>query len=354
MRHQPFADGALAHREVRPGCVSYGQWRRYTVQATNEEAANVFVGLSQSVTHLLIREGAPPNATLYDVGSSITTNRLWLTEPMSVSMAPDNPFVPRTWHIGVYLAPRAEAEAQGLMPTTLDLDFHLSAARKPLGTTITPRAGGGDGSVCCGHMVHFVVRVLDSAQALRARLNVTRGAVRAVYLRAGRASTYPGDIQNALCVGDCSDPTDVVGSSCMGDCELTWYTSFDRYTGVRRYASANTSIVPYGAQGRADLRRAAEWFVSVQDMGLNTARTEFELVLDAIVPQVDRGQGDCNRFGRFDCSNDVWKIPPDLVPVASGAHRAAAPPAASTTALLALAVAWLSARLTRHRSSCSS
>jgi hypothetical protein len=334
--------------------VSYGQWRRYTVQATNEEAANVFVGLSQSVTHLLIREGAPPNATLYDVGSSITTNRLWLTEPMSVSMAPDNPFVPRTWHIGVYLAPRAEAEAQGLMPTTLDLDFHLSAARKPLGTTITPRAGGGDGSVCCGRMVHFVVRVLDSAQALRARLNVTRGAVRAVYLRAGRASTYPGDIQNALCVGDCSDPTDVVGSSCMGDCELTWYTSFDRYTGVRRYASANTSIVPYGAQGRADLRRAAEWFVSVQDMGLNTARTEFELVLDAIVPQVDRGQGDCNRFGRFDCSNDVWKIPPDLVPVASGTHRAAAPPAASTTALLALAVAWLSARLTRHRSSCSS
>jgi hypothetical protein len=86
-------------------------------------------------------------------------------------------------------------------------------------------------------------------------------------------------------------------------------------------------------------------------MGLNTARTEFELVLDAIVPQVDRGQGDCNRFGRFDCSNDVWKIPPDLVPVASGTHRAAAPPAASTTALLALAVAWLSARLTRHRSS---
>ncbi|KOO21450.1 upf0029-domain-containing protein [Chrysochromulina tobinii] len=39
-------------------------------------------------------------------------------------------------------------------------------------------------------------------------------------------------------------------------------------------------------EGRADLRRAAEWFVSVQDMGLNTARTEFELVLDAIVPQV--------------------------------------------------------------------
>ncbi len=355
--HQPFADGALAPFEVRPGCLSYGQWRRYTVRATGEEAALLFVALSQRVSHLLIQEGAPPTPELSDAASSVASAADVASadaasagadsaEAMSVSVAPRDPFVARTWHVGVYLAEQAEAEAHGLAPTTFDIESRLTAARQQLGTTITPRAAGGEGSVCCGRMVHFVVRMNNSEQALRARLNVTRGAVRAVYLRAGSAPTYPDDIEEANCVGDCSDPLDVVGSSCVGDCAVTWFTSFDRYTGVRRFAQAETSIVPYGAEGRADLRQAAEWFVSVQDMGI-APRTDFELVLDAIVPAVPSVLVACNRFGRFDCSNDVWLIPPDLV--ASAAHRTTAAPAASAPALLALVVTWLSARLTRRR-----
>ena len=40
--HQPYADGQLAAREVRPGCVSYGQWRRYVITASSEAVANLY------------------------------------------------------------------------------------------------------------------------------------------------------------------------------------------------------------------------------------------------------------------------------------------------------------------------
>jgi len=250
------------------------------------------------------------------------------TALMSVSASPDNPFASRTWHVAVYLA-----EALSLAPSQYELRSMLSSARQPLGTTISPRSAGGEGSVCCGRMAHFVVNINNTEQALRARLNITSGAVRAVYLKAGSAPVYPDDVD---------------GPNCLGTCAVTWYVSYDRYTGLRRFASANTSVVPTGGN-LPDLRVAGEWYVSVQDMGLHE-RTDFELVIDAVTPPVPAAFVICDRYGRFDCANDIWTVPPDLY--SSAVSRASPTPLALSAALLLIAArlsSWLGTRATSRR-----
>ena len=45
-------------------------------------------------------------------------------------------------------------------------------------------------------------------------------------------------------------------------------------------------------------------------------RTEFSMVVDEVASSLTDGEDRCDRFGRFDCSNEMWKVPPDL----PGAH----------------------------------
>ena len=66
LTHKQFEEGLLARHEVRPGCVSYGQWRRFTVASTNTRDANVYVQLSVPVSALLLRAGAPPTLETHD------------------------------------------------------------------------------------------------------------------------------------------------------------------------------------------------------------------------------------------------------------------------------------------------
>lgn len=115
--------------------MSFGQWRRFSVQATSEEAANLFVTLSSRVSKLLIRDGAPPTAEQSDAAALIDAqdgailadaqngalvvgadgapmpSTMPSTALMSVSASPDNPFASRTWHVAVYLAGEIATES---------------------------------------------------------------------------------------------------------------------------------------------------------------------------------------------------------------------------------------------------
>ena len=148
----------------------------------------------------------------------------------------------------------------------------------------------------------------DSDRAIRARLNVTAGSVRAVYLKAGVCPAYPADVDGAVC---------------LGPCHVQWYVSYDKYTGKRKFAMANTTVVPYGGSF-PDLRQAGEWFITVQAAD-SSSPTEFELSIDAVSPPVPIPEVICNRFGRYDCSNEMWLVPADLFASAAACHPTSTP-----------------------------
>lgn len=206
------------------------------------------------------------------------------------------PGVARVWHVALYLAP--QALAGGIGQSSFMLRSSLGSARRELGDTIVPRSLGGEGSACCGQMTNYVATVPSSLLSLRVRLNVSAGSVRAVYLKAGSAALFPDDISGQQC--DRLTPL----------CHMSWYMSYDRYTGTKQYASANTTTVPAGGAS-PDKRTAGEWYVSVQDAGVAPI-TEYTLSIDAVTLSTDADERACDRFGRFDCSNDLWKVPPDL------------------------------------------
>ena len=165
---------------------------------------------------------------------------------------------------------------------------------------------------------HYVVRIRSSVLSLRVRVNVMAGALRAVYLKHGTCALYPEDIDGRQC--------DAVTQLC----HMTWYERFDRYTGSKVYSPANVTTVPTGGD-YPDKRATGDWFISLQDAGV-ARRTDFTIQIDEAPPERRSEEADCDRFGRYDCSNDLWKVPPDL-----GAFSAAAP---ATARSAAPAAAW--------------
>lgn len=71
-------------------------------------------------------------------------------------------------------------------------------------------------------------------------------------------------------------------------------------------------------------------------------QTEYELKVDDILPDTRSEKKVCDRFGRYDCSNDMWRVPPDL-PVVSPAPARALP-----HIWLAAALALLATRCVRR------
>ena len=306
--HSAFSDAPLANREVRPTCMGYGQWRRFTITAEGEATANVHLRLSTAVSRLFLREEAAPTADQYDVRAD---------ESRSVSASPCEATASRTWHVAIYLGSEAEAMAAGLAAdagaySPIQLEVALTSARKQIGDTVTPTDLGGDGSVCCGSLTTYVVNVPSAALSLRVQLNVTVGSLRAVYLKAATCAQYPIDVDGQQC--DRRTPY----------CHMTWYLSYDRYTGQRRYATSNSTVVPAGGDF-PDKRTSGEWYIGVQDAGSGVA-AQFAMHIDALSLATTASQANCDRYGRYDCSNTLWKVPPDLIATsAAGARRAASP-----------------------------
>ena len=332
VEHQQFSDEPLASREERPACISYGQWRRYTVSTTGDHAANLFLALSSKVSRVLLRENVPPTLDAYDVGTREDVDALSLQDTSLVA-SPCDPSRERTWHIAIYLAPHAEAAKRGLARSAFMLSSSLSSARRLLAgaeqDVVLPRSLGGTGSTCCGEMTHFVVAVNSSLRSLRVRVNVTAGALRAVYLKHGACAQFPEDIAGQ----QCDARTQL--------CQMQWYERYDRYTGAKRYTIYNTTVVPAGGDF-PDKRAAGDWYIGIQDAGVHQ-RTEFHMVIDQLTLRSSDSDEECDRYGRFDCSHEMWKVPPDLLPSTSAAvaARGGAHALATPLALLLGATCWL-------------
>ncbi len=310
VHHKRYADEPLAAREVRPGCISYGQWRRYTVEASGVDAANLLASISSRVSLMLARAGAPPTAHVYDV-AAIHHPRSAGGGADTVVGSPCDPFGVRTWHLALYLDEEEAAVAAGIARSEYDLRASAAPARRHFGERVLPYAQGGDGLACCGGMTHYAVYLPSPLVALRVTLNVSIGAVQSVYLKSGSCAAYPADVVGADC------------SPAVGNCQMTWYVSFDRYTGLRKYAASNVTTVPNGGGAERDKRAMGEWYISVHDAGISPS-THFSMAVDQVADPGDDGVVRCDRYGRYDCSNKIWKVPPDLhAPVADDSAQRA-------------------------------
>ena len=57
LAHESFEEGLLAPLEERLGCVSFGQWRHYTLDSPSGLAANVYLELDEPIGQLLALGG---------------------------------------------------------------------------------------------------------------------------------------------------------------------------------------------------------------------------------------------------------------------------------------------------------
>ena len=176
-----------------------------------------------------------------------------------------------------------DAAAVGVAPTELSLTVQLQDAQLASGSLVTPRAEGGDGFVCCGAMKLFLVPIESALDALQApspnptpnakpdpdpnpnpspnpspnpnpnpypsqvRVNVTAGALRAVFLKYQACPALPFDI---------------AGEQCVGLCHMSWYASYDRFSGALQYVRANTTRVPKGDTTYPDKRAKGDWYIA--------------------------------------------------------------------------------------------
>jgi hypothetical protein len=298
LRHRSFEAGALSGQEVRPGCASYGQWRRYTVTSTSTRDANIYVQLSKPVSALLLRAGGPPTLEEHD--------RMIGPEGNALTLSPCDLRRANVWHIAYYIAPEAEgaggggaAAAVSVAPTELTLTVQLQDAQVASGSVISPRADGGDGFVCCGAMKLFLVPITSALKALQVSVNVTAGAIRAVFLKHDGCPVLPADVK---------------GDQCVGLCHMSWYASYDRFSGALRYARANTTRVPKGDKNYPDKRASGDWYIGIE--ATDEVATEFRMEVEVINHGMPERVVDCDRYGRFACANEVWEIPRDIEPVA--------------------------------------
>lgn len=291
LRQLVYAEGALMQNEGRPGCVAYGQMRRYTILTTNaKDAALSLHALAESASGLAalyVGEGFPPTEQSYTaMAERADPSRL----PLRLNLAPCNIRTPTTWHIGVMLEPHALAVSRGVAPTTFTLSVHLESAlllRK--GGEVTPRGAdnatvpaqglGGDGYVCCGVIKYFLVPGVPDHLSVHAELTVTRGTARALYLKARECPVFPADVQ---------------GDVCLGKCSVHWLTRFNPYDGTAVSTSATTLQVPNGLGADCpttcppDLRMGGDWYVGVQALPGESA--DFRLVTSLVEPpQIDHG-----------------------------------------------------------------
>jgi hypothetical protein len=338
-----FTEGSLVQDEGRPGCVSYGQLRRFTITTTNARDASLTLHLSSAsargVAALYVGEGAPPTEAAY---TAMAERASTARTPLRVTLSPCSVRTPTTWHVAVLLEPRDVAISRGVPPTTFTLSTHLESALLPRrdgavvprgadSPDVPARGSGGDGFVCCGVFKYFLVPTVPSHLSVRAELKVTKGVARALYVKAGTCPAFPDDVDFDECVGECA---------------LQWLTKFNPYDGAAISSSDARVVVPNGlgdgcpARCPPDLRKAGDWYVGVQALPGTSA--EFELSTTLVAPEEHDPGHLCD-------PNEPECRPPIAAAVdTSGAAARRARPRAhdarlvlsALTALLLTAIAW--------------
>ena len=67
MHHKTYYAGELTSGEYRPTCLSYGQWRYFTITTSGASDASLLIELTSRVSHVYMRADATPTAQLFDV-----------------------------------------------------------------------------------------------------------------------------------------------------------------------------------------------------------------------------------------------------------------------------------------------
>ena len=299
-----YEEGTMVNGEMRPGCVSYGQWRRFGILTTSARDASVLVhALAHSGRGLggvYVRMHQPPTELTYD---AMTARGSQWSSPQRVAASPCLLNRSTYWHIALMLEEESVATSRGVPPTQFTLSLNLEdalleATQSPSNAKglVLPRGGDngnsswwngnpargqtGDGFACCGVFKYFLVPNVPAHLSLRADLIVSNGGeARAVFLKSRTCPTYPDDVLNDVCLGKCS---------------VSWLTRFDAYDGTPTSAEQTSLTVPNGlgdgcpAACPADLRENSDWYVGV--LALPGTEVDFRLQVRYVEPpHVDRG-----------------------------------------------------------------
>ena len=323
VRHAMFRDGAVdGTGDSRAGCLSYGQSRNYTLTST---------GLGDGILHAQISGGNVSALRARCEGCD------WVvaTPPLSaVSLSSCSMRTGTNWELQLSLADLIPATLAGLQPTEFVLSMHLQNATVTSGDVVLPTAAGGRGYVCCGAVQSFVVPDVPRTHAVAIRLNLTRGHVRAAFLKHG----------------SCAQPTvDVRGAECSGLCEIAWLTVYDEFYGSMEFTTHTTLAVPFGPEAWAydvarTKRREGDWYVSVQALPGIAAEYQMEVLL--LEPPRAPYVFECSRFAGF-CPRDHYHGGLGLTLTSGGLRRVDVQTAIGNSWLLALCATLMTARLAR-------
>ena len=318
VHHVAYFEGVMSAGETRRVCVAYGQWRSFYVETTGESDAVIEVAITQGVSAVYLRSGAPPTLSpeVYDVKSP-AGSPLATASPCDVLQA-------TRWYFSLYLAAEQEAQSEQLAPSEFELQVNLRPAALRLGEPVTANDAGGRGFACCGAPRLFRVPNILESQTLTAAINVTSGRVHAVLLKWGSCPSMARDV-------------DTLHGICTGFCTMTWLTTRGEYSGNLYSIDAAALVVPHGHGNAPDKRRAGDWYVAVQALPREAA--EFELLVDVDMPIYVPPSARCDRLS-FACAGDSarsngWNAsgPPAPPPSASALAHARAVIASDNAAM---------------------
>ena len=317
-----FSDGLVAGNSEHRGCVSYGQWRYYSIVTTGAADAQLFAHISAPVGGVYAALGRRPTTTDYDRRLQPPLEELSLS-PCDVTEA-------ATWYLGVHLEPQSVAT----VPETL-FTLRLRTADATVlyegGRDRNP-AIAYEGGTCCGGMMHWRVPDVPSSHGLSVNLSVLSGAVHAVFINYDSCASY-------------STAGGGARGTCPGLCDIGWTTLWDPITGVRSSLSALVTKVSMGETlSQTDKRRAGTWYVGVKALHGEAARYQMRVALAA--PARRPPTTYCSGHERFCASatqrghsHPLTTAAEMRTPVIDGFASAAAPSAARASAsTLALAL----------------
>jgi hypothetical protein len=276
VRHATFVDGEMSRpNDARPGCVSYGQVRNYTLTSTGMGDANLYAEVSGgNVSRLRARcagcdwvEATPPLSAL--------------------SASPCAMRNGTTWEVQLALDTFVSATLAGLQPTEFTLATKLQNATVEAGSFVAPRAQGGSGYVCCGTTHTHLLPDVPMTSAASIQLNVTSGYVRAAFLKHGTCTDPSADIDDAVCTGLC---------------EISWLTVYDEFYGSMQHTLRTDLTVPFGPDPWAydaltTKRRQGDWYITVQ--ALPGLAAEYSMAVNLLEPPRPPEVFACSRFFGF-------------------------------------------------------
>lgn len=255
-----------------PGCTTYGQNRTYVVQSFGSADSGFYAHVNRPISRLRAKcDGCEwQEARLGAGGTEIAISRTQCDVRLAAN-----------WTLEILMD--EFAFVAGLQPAEFELTLELQKGSASAGELVLPRSQGGAGFVCCGHVRSWALLDVPRTHAPAVALNVTRGKLRAVFLKHR----------------SCAGLADVEGARCRGQCYMAWYSLFDTFYGFTESTHSHALQVPFGPDAwkydeALTGRREGDWYISV--LGLEGEEAEFQMHVQALAPPPEPETLTCNRF----------------------------------------------------------